>query len=176
MDMRQPARGRADHVAEIAETVVIGVGGDGRIDLHAIPGDEVGNARRMHAQLQDHGRRLRAVIGNLVARTNFHRTPLPPAQAEPWRRLKMNGSKKFYSFVTRPPICGRRDLDGDLHGEMVRRAPDPSTLQRNCLARIVHHRDAHEVLDSRPCRSTDRSRPSRGREHRPGPKHGCCRR
>ena len=43
--------------------------------------------------------------------------------------------------------CGRRgDLDGDLHGEMVRRAPDPRTLQRNCLARIVHDRDAHEVL------------------------------
>ena len=40
----QPARGGADHVAEIAETVVIGVGGDGRIEPHAIPGQQVGKA------------------------------------------------------------------------------------------------------------------------------------
>jgi hypothetical protein len=30
----------------------------------------------MDAQRQDHGRRLRAVIGNLIARTNLHRKPL----------------------------------------------------------------------------------------------------
>ena len=34
----QPARGGADHVAEIAETVVISVSRDGRVEPHAIPG------------------------------------------------------------------------------------------------------------------------------------------
>ena len=29
---------------------------------------------------------------------------------------------------------------------MIRRGPEPRSLQRNGLARIVHHRDAHEVL------------------------------
>ena len=38
------------------------------------------------------------------------------------------------------------DLDRDLHGEMVRRGPDPSSLQRNRLLRLVHNRDAHQVL------------------------------
>ena len=69
---RQPARGRADHVAEISEGVVIGVGRDRRIDLQPVPADEIGLARRMHADLQDHRRRLRAVVGDLVARTDFH--------------------------------------------------------------------------------------------------------
>ena len=40
----------------------------------------------------------------------------------------------------------RRDLDRDLHGEMVRCGSDPRALQRNGLARLVHDRDAHEVL------------------------------
>jgi hypothetical protein len=41
---RQPTRGGADHVAEIAETVVIGVGRDGRIEPHAIQGQQITNA------------------------------------------------------------------------------------------------------------------------------------
>src|ERR1700720_4873211 len=40
----------------------------------------------------------------------------------------------------------RRDLDRDLHDEMVRRGPDPRTLQRNRLARLVRDCDTHEVL------------------------------
>ena len=40
----------------------------------------------------------------------------------------------------------RRDLDRDLHGEMVRRAAEPSALQRDRLARLMHDRDAHEIL------------------------------
>jgi len=48
----------------------------GRIEPHAIPCQEVSNARRMDAQRHDHGRGLRAVVGNLVARTNLHRRPL----------------------------------------------------------------------------------------------------
>ena len=39
---RQSARTGADHVAEIAETVVIGVGRDGRIEPRAIPGRRSG--------------------------------------------------------------------------------------------------------------------------------------
>jgi hypothetical protein len=41
---RQPACGGADHVAEIAETVVIGVGRDGRIEPYAIPGQQIRKA------------------------------------------------------------------------------------------------------------------------------------
>ena len=40
----QPARGGKNHMAEIAETVVIGVGGDGRIESHVIWGQQVGDA------------------------------------------------------------------------------------------------------------------------------------
>src|ERR1700719_5278318 len=98
----QPARGRADHVAEIAETVVIGVGRDGRIEPHAIWGLQVGNARWMDAQREDHGSRLRAVIGNLVACTNLHRTPLRPARAEPCQMSAKNkAAEKFRSSTMR---------------------------------------------------------------------------
>jgi hypothetical protein len=38
----QSARGGADHVAEIAKAVVIGVGGDGRIESYVIWGQQVG--------------------------------------------------------------------------------------------------------------------------------------
>jgi len=51
------AFGCVDHVAEVAECVVIGVDRNLRIDLHAIPGQQIGNARGMHAQLKDHRRR-----------------------------------------------------------------------------------------------------------------------
>jgi len=54
---------------------VISIHRDGRIDMHAIPGQQIANARWMYAQCQDHGRRLRAVVGNGVARTNLHRKP-----------------------------------------------------------------------------------------------------
>ena len=40
----------------------------------------------MDAQGQNHGRRLRAVIGNFVAGTNLHRKPPLPEQAEPSQR------------------------------------------------------------------------------------------
>jgi hypothetical protein len=64
-----------DHVAEIAEAVAIGVGGDRRIEPHPIRRQQSA-ARRMHAQRQDHRRRLRAVVGNFVAGANLHRKTL----------------------------------------------------------------------------------------------------
>src|ERR1700746_237181 len=67
------ARRRVDNVAGIAETVAIAVGRDGRIELKAVRRYQIGNTRRMHAQHQDHGRRLRAAVGNLVAGLNLHR-------------------------------------------------------------------------------------------------------
>src|SRR5262249_45756142 len=59
----------------------------------------------MDAQRHDHGRRLRAVIGNLVARANLHRKPFRPAQAEPCRTSAKNTlATKFHSFVAQRPI------------------------------------------------------------------------
>ena len=43
-------------------------------------------------------------------------------------------------------ISCRRDLDGDLHCEMVRRGSDPRALQGNRRVWIMHDRDAHQVL------------------------------
>jgi hypothetical protein len=40
----QPARGSADHMAEIAEAVMIRVGRDRRIKAHAIGGQQIGKA------------------------------------------------------------------------------------------------------------------------------------
>jgi hypothetical protein len=69
---REPALGCVDHVAGIAETVAIPVGGNERIELHVILGQQVGNTRRMDAQRQDHGRRLRTLIGDFIAGANLH--------------------------------------------------------------------------------------------------------
>ena len=72
---RQAARRRADDVADVAEPVAIFGGVERGIEPHAIRGQQIGNARWMDAQRQDHGRRLRAVIGNLVACANLHGKP-----------------------------------------------------------------------------------------------------
>src|ERR1700733_11635727 len=69
------ARGGMDDMAEIAENVMVRVGDNGRVELQAIPGQEVRNPGWMHAQLHDHGRRLRAIVGNPVTRVNLHRYP-----------------------------------------------------------------------------------------------------
>jgi hypothetical protein len=81
----QLARGCVDHVAEIAETVMIGVGRDGRIKPHEVWGLQVGKTRWVDAQRQDHRSRLRAFIGNLIARTNLHLKTSWPASPEPWQ-------------------------------------------------------------------------------------------
>src|SRR5689334_15166376 len=57
------ARRRVDNVAGVAETVAITVGRDGRIEPQAVRRYQVGNTRWMHAQHQNHGRGLRAVVG-----------------------------------------------------------------------------------------------------------------
>src|SRR5882724_10911350 len=72
---QSPRRG-ADNVAEVAKTIVIGVGWKRRIEPHAIRGQQIGDARGMHTQRQDHRRRLRAVIGNLIAGSYLHRNTL----------------------------------------------------------------------------------------------------
>ena len=51
MDRVNRPGGRADNVAEVAETVVIGVGGDHRINQKPVPADQMGHARRMNAHL-----------------------------------------------------------------------------------------------------------------------------
>jgi hypothetical protein len=69
-------------VAEIAETVVIGVHGDGRIKPHAIPAQQIGCARWIDAQREDHRCWVQTIIGNLVARTNLHGKASPAHQRE----------------------------------------------------------------------------------------------
>ena len=96
-------------------------------------------------------------------------------------------AKKFHSFVRRQPGPGppqssqaasssqasadasgagvrRRDLDRDLHGEMVRCGPDPRALQRNRLARLVRDCDTHEVLiPNHPLDGSKSTQPGPGR-------------
>src|SRR5205807_5558601 len=43
---------------------------------HAIRGQQIGDARGVHTQRQDHRRRLRAVIGNFIAGSYLHRNTL----------------------------------------------------------------------------------------------------
>ena len=65
-------------MAKIAEAVVIRVRNDGWIKPHPIQSHKVGKARRMDAQSKDHWRRLRAVIGNLVAGPDLHENLFDP--------------------------------------------------------------------------------------------------
>ena len=43
------------------------------------------------------------------------------------------------------PSPRRRDLHRDLHGQMVRGAAEPDSLQRDRLARVMHDRDPDEI-------------------------------
>ena len=45
-------------------------------------------------------------------------------------------------------IRRRSDLHGDLHGQMIRRRTIPIALQRDSIARVMHDRDADEILIS----------------------------
>src|SRR4029077_5666800 len=50
----------------------------------------------MNAQRQDHGGRLRAIVGNLVASTNFHQRLLqPPPSGFAGRLLRIKTARKF---------------------------------------------------------------------------------
>src|SRR3984893_4619732 len=62
----------------------------------------------MDAQREDHGSRLRAVIGNLVACTNLHRTPLRPARAELCQMSAKNKAAEKFRSPMRQPILGPR--------------------------------------------------------------------
>src|ERR1700683_1649849 len=75
---RENARGRMDDVTDIAEAVAIDVGGNRRVQIYPVSGNEVGGARGMHAEHQDHRCRLRTLIGNFIPGANLHQTA-------PWR-------------------------------------------------------------------------------------------
>ena len=62
-----------NHVANIAEAVQIFRGGDEGLHLHLVGGEQIPPPAWMHAQCQDHWRRLRAAIGKLVACADFYR-------------------------------------------------------------------------------------------------------
>ena len=49
----------------------------------------------------------------------------------------------------------RSDLYRDLHGQMIRRGPEPCALQRDRLARVMRDRDADEVLISHTSRRVE---------------------
>jgi hypothetical protein len=108
----------------------------------------------MDAQCEDHGRRLGAIIGNLIARANLHRKPLRLGRTQHYRiSARDQAPKRFRSSTKRladlattsvsgwrhHPIANalatssvgtrrRDDLDRDLHREMIRRGPDPCRL------------------------------------------------
>jgi hypothetical protein len=72
-------RGRADHMADIAEAVAIFPDRDLGMQVHLVGRDEIGAPHRMHAHGENHGRGLRALIRDLVTCPNFHRHPPGPA-------------------------------------------------------------------------------------------------
>jgi hypothetical protein len=82
-------------MAEIAENIVVGIGGDGRFELEAIPGQQVRNPGWMNAQLQNHGRRLRAIVGNPVTRVNPHRCSCRSIADQTRSFDKNEAAKKF---------------------------------------------------------------------------------
>jgi hypothetical protein len=82
---RDLALGRLGHLADISEAVAILLDRNRWFQANGVWCDEVAAPDRMDAQLDDHRRWLRAVIGDLVACTDFHRNPLK-TRLKVWRR------------------------------------------------------------------------------------------
>jgi hypothetical protein len=89
------ASGSTDYMAEIAENVVIGIGGNDRIELQAIPGQQIRDPGRMNTQLHDHWCRLRAIVGNPVTRVNPHRCSCRSIAGQTQSFNKNEAAKKF---------------------------------------------------------------------------------
>ena len=66
-----------------------------------------------------------------------------PAADKSYRTRQLRIGSHKSSVVQR-----RFDPHRYLHGEVIRRASIPCPLQRNCVARVLHGRDADEVLVS----------------------------
>jgi hypothetical protein len=100
---RHTTRGGADYITEIRETLVICVGGDGRVELQAVNRKQVGKARWMGTQRQDHGRGLRTFIRNLVAARIFIEILFRPRKAGslPDMYQAQSGSKVPMFFTRR---------------------------------------------------------------------------
>src|ERR1700736_3708425 len=96
----------------------------------------------MDAQRQDHRRRLRAVIGNLVARPNLHGALLGPRERSPAGcplRKKPLKSSGLSSGATDQGSRVRRIVKGRLYTPMPAReprlAPASATFTATCMAR-----------------------------------------
>ena len=76
---------RLDHLADSSEAVAIFLDRNRWFQANGVWCDEVAAPDRMDAQLDDHRRWLRAVIGDLVACTDFHRNSLK-TRLKVWRR------------------------------------------------------------------------------------------
>jgi hypothetical protein len=72
------ARGRDDAAAPVAEGVAVRGDGDRGAGDEVIGHDQIGDAREVHVQHQDHRRRLDAVVLELVPEADFHAEPLDP--------------------------------------------------------------------------------------------------
>src|SRR6266850_866093 len=71
-----------DTAAPVAKAVAIGGEWDRRVGDQVVRNDDVGNARVVDAQGQDHRGRLRAVVNQFVAYADLHgRAPLLTAKA-----------------------------------------------------------------------------------------------
>src|SRR3984893_6167447 len=75
----------------------------------------------MDAQRQDHRRRLRAIIGNLVTRANLHRKTLRPGQTE-------DGAHDNATFVPRTG-SGRRTVMASIDAGPAHRPAPKQTIE-----------------------------------------------
>ncbi len=99
------ARRRVDDVTDIAKAVAIRVGRNFRIKPYPVGDDKIARTRGMHAEHQDHRRRLRTLIGDFVTGAYFDQTALRRAASvsacvTATSALAPLSSKKS---VTRPP-------------------------------------------------------------------------
>src|SRR5271166_2409222 len=61
-----------DPAAPIAEPVAVGLYRYGRVDDERVGSQQVGNARIVNAQRQDHGSGFRAIVHDVETNTEFH--------------------------------------------------------------------------------------------------------
>ena len=134
LEMRQPPRRRDDARADVAEAVLVvastGIGGSKRIWCGV---ERSGEARRMDAEHQQHRRRLRAFVGDVVAGADLHASSLKPTeQAVAWFRS--------------PGLFLATDLHRHLHAEIVVAVAGERAGERQGLARLAGDGDADQLV------------------------------
>src|SRR6202040_1040194 len=91
----QGAGGRDDPGADIAESIVVVSRCDGRIEDDRVRSQEISLTGGMHAEHEEHRRRLWAAVDNLVSDVDLHRSRAPEARPCPGMRA---------AYETRPDL------------------------------------------------------------------------